>query len=204
MAKHLVLLGDSIFDNGVYVEPGQADVTAHLRRKLGLLGWTLDMRAVDGAVASCVEGQLVHRPVVMPCTFVLSVGGNDALGIAHMIEDTTSDRSVGAVLAEFYRIREEFRERYTGILDLIVDHGQPLIVCTIYNPQFPEKELQMLAKSGLSFFNDVIAEEALRRRLPISDLREVCSEPEAFANPIEPSEVGGDLITDAIIGHLTI
>jgi hypothetical protein len=28
-------------------------------------------------------------------------------------------------------------------------------------------------------------------------------EPEAFANPIEPSEVGGDLITDAIIGHLT-
>ncbi len=29
---HLVLLGDSIFDNGVYVEPGQADVTAHLHR----------------------------------------------------------------------------------------------------------------------------------------------------------------------------
>ncbi len=35
------------------------------------------------------------------------------------------------------------------------------------------------------------------------DLREVCSDPEAFANPIEPSEVGGDLITDAIIGYLT-
>ncbi|MEE8305013.1 MAG: SGNH/GDSL hydrolase family protein, partial [Candidatus Tectomicrobia bacterium] len=80
---------------------------------------------------------------------------------------------------------------------------QPLIVCTIYNPQYPETELQMLAKTGLSFFNDVITEEALRRRLLIIDLREVCSEPEAFANPIEPSEVGGDLITDAIIGYLT-
>ena len=201
--KHLVLLGDSVFDNGAYVEPGQADVTAHLRRKLELLGWTLDMRAVDGAVASSVEGQLAHGPVVTPCTFVLSVGGNDAQGHLDMIQDTTSGRSVGAVLAAFHQIREEFRERYIWGLNLIMDHGQSLIVCTIYNPQFPETELQMLATTGLSFFNDVITEEALRRRLSIIDLREVCSDPEAFANPIEPSEVGGDLITDAIIGYIT-
>ena len=62
--------------------------------------------------------------------------------------------------------------------------------------------MQILAEAGLSFFNDVITEEALRRKLPIIDLREVCSAPEAFANPIEPSEIGGDLITDAIIKHL--
>ncbi len=156
MTKHLVLLGDSIFDNGIYVGPGQADVTAHLRRKLEPLGWTLDMRAVDGAVASSVEGQLAYSPVVTPCTFVLSVGGNNALGHLGMIQDTTSGRSVGAVLAAFHQLREEFRERYTGVLDLIVDHGQPLIVCTIYNPQYLETELQMLATTGLSFFNDVI------------------------------------------------
>ena len=59
-----------------------------------------------------------------------------------------------------------------------------------------------LAEAGLSFFNDVITEEALRRDLPILDLREVCSEPPAFANDIEPSEVGGDLITDSILSHL--
>ncbi len=199
MTKHLVLLGDSIFDNGVYVEPGQADVTAHFLRKLEPLGWTLDMRAVDGAVASSVEGQLAHSPVGTPCTFVLSVGGNDALGHLDMIQDTTPGLSTGAVLRAFNGIREEFRERYTRALDLIMSRGQPLVVCTIYNPQFPEPDLQMLAETGLSFFNDVITEEALRRRLPIIDLREVCSGPEAFANPIEPSEVGGDLITDAII-----
>jgi len=203
MTKHLVLLGDSIFDNGVYVEPGQADVAAHLRRKLKPQDWTVEMRAEDGALASSIKGQLAHSPVATPCTFVLSVGGNDALVNLDMIQDTTSGRSVATVLATFHQIREEFRERYTGVLDLIVDHGQPLIVCTIYNSQFPETELQMLATTGLSFFNDVIAEEALRRRLPIIELREVCSEPEAFANPIEPSEIGGDLITDAIIGYLT-
>ena len=203
MTKNLVLLGDSVFDNGVYVEPGQADVTAHLRRKLEPLGWMLDMRAVDGAVVSSVEGQLAHSPVVTPCTFVLSVGGNDALGHLDMILDMTPSKSTGSVLRAFNDIREEFRDRYASVLDIIVSHGQPLIICTIYNPQFPELDLQMLAKTGLSFFNDVITEEALRRRLPIIDLREVCSGPEAFANPIEPSEVGGDLITDEIIGYLT-
>ncbi len=173
MTEHLVLLGDSVFDNGVYVEPGQADVTAHLRRKLEPLGWMLDMLAVDGAVASSVEGQLARSPVVRPCTFVLSVGGNDALGHLDMILDMTPNRSTGSVLRAFNGIREEFRERYARVLDLIVSHGQPLIVCTIYNPRFPEPELQLLAKTGLSFFNDVIAEEALRRRLPIIDLRAV-------------------------------
>ena len=33
-ANHLILLGDSVFDNGVYVDPGQADVTDHLKRKI--------------------------------------------------------------------------------------------------------------------------------------------------------------------------
>ncbi len=70
-------------------------------------------------------------------------------------------------------------------------------------PKFYDQELQKLAEAGLSFFNDVITEEALRRHSPILDLREVCSEPEAFANDIEPSEVGGDLITDAILSHLS-
>ncbi len=120
MTKHLVLLGDSIFDNGVYVEAGQADVTTHLRRKLELLGWTLDMRAVDGAVASSVEGQLTHSPVVKRCTFVLSVGGNDALTHLNMVTEAPD-------LLAFYEIREAFRDRYAQALDLILGHGQPLI-----------------------------------------------------------------------------
>ncbi len=160
------------------------------------------MRAVDGSVADDIVGQL-SSPVSKPCMFLLSVGGNDAFGHLDMVLDTASDRSVGAILGAFHEIREEFRERYTRVLDLIVSHSQPLIVCTIYNPQFPEQDIQMLAETSLSFFNDVITEEALRRRLPIIDLREVCSEPEAFANPIEPSEVGGDLIADAILSHLS-
>jgi hypothetical protein len=199
MTNHITLLGDSVFDNGVYVEPGQDDVSAHLRKKLGPLGLTFENRAVDGHVAEDVESQLLSRYVTKPCTFILSVGGNNALGYLDVIQDPLSDKSVGAVLMAFHQIREDFRRVYADALDKIFTHDQPLIVCTIYNPKFPEADLQTLAETGLSFFNDVIVEEALKRDLPIIDLRKVCSKPEAFANPIEPSEVGGDLITDAII-----
>ena len=199
MTHHITLLGDSVFDNGVYVEPGQDDVTAHLNKKLAPLAWTFENRAVDGHVAEDIEVQLTSHYVTKPCTFVLSVGGNDALGYLDMIQNPASNKSAGAVLMAFNEIREDFRRTYASALDLILAHGQALIVCTIYNPKFPDPVLQTLAEAGLSFFNDVIVEEAFRRELPIIDLRRVCSEPEAFANPIEPSEVGGDLITDAII-----
>jgi len=193
MTEHLVILGDSVFDNGAYIEPGQADVTEHLKRKCPS-GWTLDMRAVDGSETVDIAGQLLS-PVSKPCTFVLSVGGNDALTHLNMVTEALD-------LLAFYEVKEAFRNRYAQALDLILDHGQTLIVCTIYNPKFYDRELQKRTEAGLSFFNDVISEEALRRHLPIIDLREVCSEPEAFANDIEPSEVGGGLIAKAILSRL--
>ena len=194
-AKNLILVGDSVFDNQVYVDPGQASVTKHLRRKLEPLNWTLDMRAVDGAVVSDVKYQLANKSVPSSCTFVMSAGGNDALQYLDQIA------TLG--LMDFYEIKERFRKEYTQTLNEILGYGQPLIICTIYNPKMPEPQVQKLAEAGLSFFNDVICEEALGRDIPIIDLRDVCSDASAFANPIEPSEIGGDLITDAIISEIT-
>ena len=199
---HLILLGDSVFDNGVYVQPGQADVTTHLNAKLKPKGWTIDVRAVDGHVVSNIEGQLGSEPIPKPCTFVLSAGGNDALGHIHLLQEPIPDGTMASALMLFHGIKERFRGQYANALDLILGHEQPLIVCTIYNPRYPESDLQALAKTALSFFNDVITEEALRKGVPIIDLRDVCSDPPDFANPIEPSEIGGDKITDAIITHL--
>jgi len=193
--KNLVLVGDSVFDNQVYVDPGQDSVTKHLNRKLEPLNWRLDMRAVDGAVVSDVQFQLGNKLVPTPCTFVMSAGGNDALQYL--------DQIAKLGLMDFYEIKERFREEYIQTLNELLEYGQPLIVCTIYNPKMQEPQVQKMAEAGLSFFNDVICEEALRRDMPIIDLRDVCSEASAFANPIEPSEIGGDLITDVIISKLS-
>ena len=47
--------------------------------------------------------------------------------------------------------------------------------------------------------NDVILRTALRRSLPVIELREVCTTPSDFANPIAPSVEGGAKIDRAIV-----
>ena len=54
--SHIVLLGDSIFDNAAYVAGGP-DVVKQLRNRLPT-GWKATLRAVDGSVTSGVERQL--------------------------------------------------------------------------------------------------------------------------------------------------
>ena len=96
MAKHLVLLGDSIFDNSLYVSPGEADVTKHLEHKLHSMGWTLEMRAVDGAFAADIQFQINLAPLSLPCEFVLSVGGNMRSGKGWMRQIRSGDqRKIG-------------------------------------------------------------------------------------------------------------
>ena len=68
---HIILLGDSIFDNLKYVQP-EPDVLAQLREMLPA-GWKASLRAVDGAVTNDVAGQLANLPADAT-HLVLSVG----------------------------------------------------------------------------------------------------------------------------------
>src|SRR5262245_61220317 len=73
---HLVLLGDSVFDNGPYT--GEApDVITHLRHLLPP-DWTATLCAVDGATTRAIDAQLTRVPATAT-HIVLSIGGNDAL-----------------------------------------------------------------------------------------------------------------------------
>lgn len=191
---HIGLLGDSIFDNGVYV-PGRPDVLAHLRQRLAGIGQA-SLLARDGAVTSDVVAQLDRLPESVT-HLVISVGGNDALGFLGL--QTKPTRSLGDAMEEFAAIRQSFQKEYADILDRALKVTNKVIVCTIYNPVFPEQGLQRFAVTGLSFFNDVIILEATRRGISLLDLRRICISAPDFANPIEPSEQGGAKIADAIV-----
>ena len=195
--RTVVLLGDSIFDNAVYVEPGGTCVADHLRGRLGD-GWNVDLRAVDGAVVTDVRSQLYGHPLPDDAHLVLSAGGNDALGQIDLLEGEAAGRPFAQVLREVYSIRQNFRTAYDKLLDLVTGFGRPVTVCTVYNPAYDDPEAQRLAETGLAFFNDVIVEEALARDLPVIDLRRVCAERACFANPIEPGGLGGQRIAEAI------
>jgi hypothetical protein len=202
MPKRLILLGESIFDNKAYAGPGERDVVAHLRAKLDPSVWRAELWAIDGSVAGDVPAQIDRGMVRPPAVFVLSAGGNDALGYLDLLQDPATE-SFAEVLVRLHGIRERFRLSYGAALDRIVVLGQPLIVCTVYNPRFPEDSIQKAGETALSIFNDVIMQEALRRKLPIIDLRLVCTDDAHFANEIEPSELGGAAIADAIIAMLS-
>jgi hypothetical protein len=77
------------------------------------------------------------------------------------------------------------------------------VLCTIYHGHFPEVEYQRAVRIALAAFNEVIVEQAIRRNLNVIDLRLICSEPRDYANPIEPSSIGGAKIATAIVRAVT-
>jgi hypothetical protein len=81
--RHVILLGDSIFDNAAYTGGGP-DVVSQLRRILPS-GWRTTLRAVDGARTDDVASQLRRLPGDAS-HLVLSVGGNDALAHGDLLE----------------------------------------------------------------------------------------------------------------------
>lgn len=191
--SHVVLLGDSIFDNGVYV-PGHPDVVRQVRARLPE-GWRATLCAVDGAVTRDVGRQLARIP--RDATYlVVSVGGNDALQRSGVMRQPA--RLVGEAVAHLATEREGFARDYRAMLEPVVARGLPVALCTIYDARFPDPEEQRLVVTGLSLFNDVITREAFARRLALLDLRLICNEPDDYANPIEPSAKGGDKIAAVI------
>jgi hypothetical protein len=194
---HIVLLGDSIFDNAAYVG-GAPDVVRQLRAALPD-GWQATLLAVDGAVTDSVARQLAGLPG-KATQLVVSVGGNDALGEAYLLQQSV--RTVGEGVMRLADAQAQFARRYLAMVDSVVATGVPLALCTIYDANFPPPEGTVI-KAALSLFNDVITRAAFSRGLPLIDLRLICGDPSDYANPIEPSERGGAKIAAAIASLAT-
>ncbi len=80
---HIVLLGDSIFDNRSYTG-AEPDVVTHLRALLPA-GARATLLAVDGATTRSMAGQVSAIPSDATHV-VVSIGGNDALGNLDLIQ----------------------------------------------------------------------------------------------------------------------
>ena len=191
---HIVLLGDSIFDNKAYVG-GEPDVVAHLRAMIPL-DWTATLNAVDGSLVENVGSQLASSPEPATHLFI-STGGNNALMNADVLNlAVNSSAEVFGILSN--RI-ETFERQYQKMLETVLSRNLPTVVCTIYNPNFAEPSLQKIAATALSAFNDVIIRRAVIAGIPFLDLRLICSRREDYANEIEPSSAGGRKIAAKIL-----
>ena len=191
---HIVLLGDSIFDNAAYV-PAGSPLIQQLRSKIPQ-GWQATLLAIDGSMIENVPAQL-DRVASDASHLIVSAGGNNAL--SHLNILTESARSTMEVLGRLARVSEQFRQSYHEMLQAVLAFKLPTTVCTVYYPNFPDPVFQRVATAALTIFNDVIIRQAFEAGVPLIDLRLVCTEAEDYANEIEPSAAGGEKITDAIV-----
>src|SRR5215210_3766496 len=118
---HVILLGDSIFDNAAYTAGGP-DVVSQLRKLLPS-GWTATLLAVDGHRTVDVNRQLEALPKGAT-HLVLSVGGNDALSHGDLL--TRAARSAAEVLTLLANAAGEFEEGYRLLVARLLQTGLPL------------------------------------------------------------------------------
>jgi hypothetical protein len=191
---HIVLLGDSVFDNASYVKGGP-DVIRQLQTKLPD-GWRAALCAIDGSMVQDVKSQLSRLPPDAT-HLVVSAGGNDALNNVNILGEKA--QSAADVLLRLADVADGFQERYREMLHHILNQRLPAAVCTVYYPRLPDPMLQRLAVTALAIFNDVIIREAFVAGVPLLDLRLICNHASDYANEIEPSVLGGEKVTEAIL-----
>jgi hypothetical protein len=194
---HLVLLGDSIFDNRAYVGGGPAVIDQV--RGIVPASWMVSLLAVDGDTSVQVSDQLVGLP--SDCThIVLSAGGNDAIGCLDMMGSTVSN--VMGALGLLSKMLQVFEKNYSALITEVLALQKPLLVCTIYDsvPGLVEP-----LRVALALFNDIILRQAIAYGVPVLDLRMICTDPEDYSveSPIEPSSHGGAKLVDRMVSVIS-
>jgi len=192
---HIVLLGDSIFDNAPYV-PAGTHVQAQLQSLLAPQD-RVSLLARDGDVLADMTAQVARLQALPEAAdwLVVSCGGNDVLGLVGAMQT-----KVGSVIEATTLLADwqaQFRRDYRRMLNVLLSRRKPVALATIYDAV---PSLDRGLKLALAAFNDVILREAVAHRLPVLDLRLICDDAGDYAavSPIEPSAQGGGKIAAAI------
>jgi hypothetical protein len=190
--NHIVLLGDSIFDNRAYTGE-EPDVAHHLRTMLPP-SWKVTLCALDGSTAADLKEQLKRVPSDAS-RLVVSIGGNDALMNINLLSQhvSTIAEALEQIGDRVARFEADYREAIESTLAL----GLPTTTCTVYNGNLESPDAPA-ARLALMTFNDVILRVAFEEGLNVIDLRLVCRVADDYAYQIEPSGSGGEKIAKAV------
>jgi hypothetical protein len=96
---------------------------------------------------------------------------------------------------------DEFRADYMRAIEQVCRLEKPTCLCTIYNANMTQ-DVALPIQAAVAVLNDKIYSVANERHLAVIDLRRICNRPEDYANPIEPSDIGGMKIASAILDRV--
>lgn len=224
MNKNILLLGDSIIDNRSYVLDGELDVIAHLKKLYAdQPDVIITNNAVDGDTMYNIEYNHLDTPDVEKASHIIvSIGGNDLLHNISFLQTTSElskvmgkDARIGKwgarelnptrnkVFEEtYFEIIKPFTKQYEIIVANLSSHRANLLLCTVYEGDLADSDefsdVNNSSKTMVSLFNDIVYRTANKYGADVLELREIFVRPEDYANPIEPSHIGGEKLAKAI------
>jgi hypothetical protein len=185
------LLGDSIIDNKIYVGPHELSVTEHLHN---LCDDVINSIAVDGhTTKDVIHNQLDLLPQYSTHQ-VLSIGGNDLLQNMYFLKNRER-LSTNEVFEQAVGIMAPIKRRYQTIVQKLSLQDSSILLCTVYEGNLLNDpllyDIALSSKAMVSMLNDIVYSTANMYNAEVLELRNIFTKPRDYANPIEPSHIGG-------------
>ena len=152
----------------------------------------------------------------------MSIGGNDLLQnisflqmTAKLSEVMDKDARIGKwgskelnlsrnkVFEEtYFEIIKPMQQEYESVVANLSNYRAKLLLCTVYEGDLVDSDefsdVIYSSKTMLSIFNDLVYRTAQKYNAEVLELRDIFVSPEDYANPIEPSHIGGEKLAKAI------
>ena len=185
------LLGDSIIDNKIYVGPHELSVTEHLHN---LCDDVINSIAVDGhTTKDVIHNQLDLLPRYSTHQ-VLSIGGNDLLQNMYFLKNR-EQLTTNEVFEQAVGIMAPIKRRYQTIVEKLSSQDSNILLCTVYEGNLLNDpllyDIALSSKAMVSMLNDIVYSTANMYKAEVLELRNIFTKPRDYANPIEPSHIGG-------------
>lgn len=181
---HIVLLGDSIFQNNNYV-PKSKSVEYLLKEKLSIPSLVL---AHDNAIIYDIPKQYNSMPLNLNAkttNLYISIGGNDLLNLYE--HNNTNNSKLFNMVWEIYK----------KTILMLIDSTQCNIILTdiyfITDPNY-SKYIPMIKK-----WNSNLYQFADQHKLNVFKISKILTQPKDFTNSIEPSVIGGNKMVNSFI-----
>ena len=163
---YVSLLGDSIIDNKIYVNPGELSVKEHLEDQSG---YVFNQIAVDGHTTDdVIEYQLGKVNNKLTTHNVLSIGGNDLLGHLGFLQNNIELTAI-EILEQAIVLLAPIKNRYRTIVKNLSQQNPNLLLCTVYEGNLVGdsfySDVAFASKAMVSMFNDIVLIQALPSRL---------------------------------------
>lgn len=225
MTKKIILLGDSIIDNKSYVLSNELDVTEHLEKLFSNdPNVVIENHAVDGDTMHQLERDHLDSNLLSGAThIVVSIGGNDLLHNISFLQTTSELSKImgkGAMIGKwgakelnpsrnivfeetYFEIIEPFKKQYETIVANLSNHRANLLLCTVYEGDLVDSDefsdVNNSSKTMVSIFNDIVYRVANKFNADVLELRDIFTSSDDYANPIEPSHIGGEKLAQSIV-----